>query len=308
MHPDDRERSVAQQREVAAGRDIGPVEYRWKVKSGEYRWFSDSRKVIRDRHGRAIALVGVSRDVTEDKHAEEALKENERQLRELSQRLTYHVDNSPLAVIEWGPDMRLIRWSSTAERVFGWRADRGVGQADGGLPLDLLGGPGTGRGGLGRTPARPRAAPILGQPELPQRRVGHRLRMVQLLASGRVGQSPLDPVARPRRDRAEAGGGGVAAKRETLPRHRGVDRLWHLGLRSGRSEHLRERIVPEARGHDAGTVLEFRLGRRPAPRGRRADHRGVASVRSDGWHAGTSSIAFVASTVDGTPSWRGACP
>jgi PAS domain S-box-containing protein len=128
VHPEDREMSVAQQRAVAAGRDVEPVEYRWRVKNGEYRWFSDSRTVIRDQGGRAIALVGVSRDVTERKRAEEAIRESERQLRELSQRLTYHVDNSPLAVIEWGPDMRLIRWSSTAERVFGWRADEVLGK------------------------------------------------------------------------------------------------------------------------------------------------------------------------------------
>ena len=83
VHPDDRERSVAQQREVAAGRGLGPVEYRWKVKSGEYRWFSDSRTAVRDQHGRAIALVGVSRDVTEQKQAEADLREREAALREV---------------------------------------------------------------------------------------------------------------------------------------------------------------------------------------------------------------------------------
>ena len=49
-------------------------------------------------------------------------------LRELSQRLSYHVDNSPLAVIEWGPDMRLTRWSGEAEHIFGWKAEEVLGQ------------------------------------------------------------------------------------------------------------------------------------------------------------------------------------
>jgi PAS domain S-box-containing protein len=61
------------------------------------------------------------RDVTERKQMEEALHE-------LSQRLSYHVENSPLAVIEWGPDMRLIRWSGEAERIFGWRAEEVIGK------------------------------------------------------------------------------------------------------------------------------------------------------------------------------------
>src|SRR5439155_13828133 len=43
--------------------------------------------------------------------AESALKESEARFREISQRLSYHVGNSPLAVMDWGPDMRLIRRS-----------------------------------------------------------------------------------------------------------------------------------------------------------------------------------------------------
>ncbi len=49
-----------------------------------------------------------------EREAEEHRVFAEAGLRELTQRLTYHVDNSPLAVIEWGADMRLIRWSSEA--------------------------------------------------------------------------------------------------------------------------------------------------------------------------------------------------
>ncbi len=62
-----------------------------------------------------------SEDITARKQTEEALQE-------LTQRLTYHVDNSPLAVIEWGPDMRLTRWSGEAERIFGWTAEEVLGK------------------------------------------------------------------------------------------------------------------------------------------------------------------------------------
>ena len=60
--------------------------------------------------------------------AGEREREAEEALRDLSQRLTYHVDNSPLAVIEWGPDMRLTRWSGEAERIFGWKAEEVLGK------------------------------------------------------------------------------------------------------------------------------------------------------------------------------------
>ncbi len=76
VHPDDRDRSVVQQRRLSSGQESGnAVEYRWKVKSGEYRWFSDSRKVVRDATGRPVALVGLSRDITERKQAEEELRQ-----------------------------------------------------------------------------------------------------------------------------------------------------------------------------------------------------------------------------------------
>jgi PAS domain S-box-containing protein len=84
IHPDDREISMQQQKLVAEGPESGmTVEYRWKVKSGDYRWFSDSRRAIRDDEGCALALVGVSRDITERKQAEEALRESAERLRSL---------------------------------------------------------------------------------------------------------------------------------------------------------------------------------------------------------------------------------
>ncbi len=48
--------------------------------------------------------------------------------RESEERLRLHVENTPLAVIEWGPDFRLSRWSAEAERIFGWRADEVLGK------------------------------------------------------------------------------------------------------------------------------------------------------------------------------------
>ena len=78
VHPDDRGISVRQQREIAEGREPRrSVEYRWRVKSGAYRWFSDSRGVVRDGEGRPVALVGVSRDITERRETAERLRRGE---------------------------------------------------------------------------------------------------------------------------------------------------------------------------------------------------------------------------------------
>ena len=84
VHPDDRHISFEQQRRIVAGEDTDElVEYRWKVKSGDYRWFSDRRRLVRDESGRPVALVGISRDITDAKLAEEALRESEERYRSL---------------------------------------------------------------------------------------------------------------------------------------------------------------------------------------------------------------------------------
>ncbi|TAM51079.1 MAG: PAS domain S-box protein, partial [Acidobacteria bacterium] len=88
---------------------------------GTIRWVHAHAQLTRDAEGAPETLLGTVVDVTERRRAED-------QLREFSQRLNYHVENSPLAVIEWGPDMRLTRWSGEAERIFGWRADEVLGK------------------------------------------------------------------------------------------------------------------------------------------------------------------------------------
>lgn len=74
-----------------------------------------------DRSAHPAVILETNTDVTERKHSEDAMRENEPLLR-------FHVENTPLAVVEWGPDFRLRRWSGEAERIFGWRADEVLGK------------------------------------------------------------------------------------------------------------------------------------------------------------------------------------
>jgi two-component system sensor kinase FixL len=69
LHPDDRARLAHPGRDTSTPLE-GTAEYRWRIKSGEYRWFSVSRKIVRDANDQAVALVNVNRDITDRKHAE----------------------------------------------------------------------------------------------------------------------------------------------------------------------------------------------------------------------------------------------
>jgi len=52
----------------------------------------------------------------------------ERKLYEAGQRLRGHVENSPLAVVEWDSQLRITRWTGAAEHTFGWRAEEVLGR------------------------------------------------------------------------------------------------------------------------------------------------------------------------------------
>jgi PAS domain S-box-containing protein len=88
VHPEDRKQyKVSPNKLPSPTSDHGTasiIEYRWKCKDGEYRWFSDNRALVRDEHGRPLATVGTVRDITERKQAESALRESEEQFRTLS--------------------------------------------------------------------------------------------------------------------------------------------------------------------------------------------------------------------------------
>ncbi|QUY40904.1 PAS domain S-box protein [Acaryochloris marina] len=49
-------------------------------------------------------------------------------LNQAHQQLRFHVENSPLAVIEWDHACRIQRWSAQAERIFGWSAEEVTGR------------------------------------------------------------------------------------------------------------------------------------------------------------------------------------
>jgi two-component system CheB/CheR fusion protein len=80
----------------------------------------ETAAAIFDDGGGAVIEVAL-RDVTERRRAEDALRANE-------ERLRAHIDNSPLAVVEFDPAFTVTGWSREAERLFGWTAGEIVGR------------------------------------------------------------------------------------------------------------------------------------------------------------------------------------
>lgn len=71
--------------------------------------------------GQLVGLTGAGAEVTARKQAAEAL-------RAADVRLRSHIEHSPLAVIEWDHELRVIQWSLRADQLFGWTAAEVMGK------------------------------------------------------------------------------------------------------------------------------------------------------------------------------------
>lgn len=76
---------------------------------------------LRDDDNTIVGGIAVITDITTRKQTEDAAHTAYRQL-------VFHVESSPLAVVEWDSDFRVSRWSESAERLFGWKADEVIGK------------------------------------------------------------------------------------------------------------------------------------------------------------------------------------
>src|SRR5947208_1466153 len=95
---------------------------------GKQRWESIHYAPNRDSEGNVIGIYAVHTDIHQEKHNAEAL-------RRANWMLSSHINNTPLAVMEWDREFRLVRWSPQAENIFGWQAHEVLGMPITGNPL-----------------------------------------------------------------------------------------------------------------------------------------------------------------------------
>ena len=89
---------------------------------GEPRWESIHYAPNRDGAGNVVGIYAVHGDIHDEKRNEEAL-------RRVNWELSSHIGNTPLAVLEWDREFRLVRWSPQARNIFGYEAAEVLGQS-----------------------------------------------------------------------------------------------------------------------------------------------------------------------------------
>ncbi|MCU0566574.1 MAG: PAS domain S-box protein [Oculatellaceae cyanobacterium Prado106] len=76
--------------------------------------------LLNEPHAEQELIIGFYLDLSE-------LQRTENSLQAALQRLNSHVENTPMAVVEWDANFVIRRWSGAAPQLFGWRAEEVLG-------------------------------------------------------------------------------------------------------------------------------------------------------------------------------------
>ncbi|MCK9384106.1 MAG: PAS domain S-box protein [Nevskia sp.] len=121
--PEDLPALAERSRALAANEiDSYSIERPLRAKDGSAVWVHVFVRKAQGDASQPAHVVLIVIDINERKRAEQQVLEHQR-VRE------FHFENTPMAVIEWTPDLRVKRWSARAETMFGWRADEVIGRS-----------------------------------------------------------------------------------------------------------------------------------------------------------------------------------
>ena len=117
LHPDDRERVLAENGRTNETGGPFEIEYRMIARDGSVVWVHDEAHLVYDEEGVPKFWQGVFTDITGRKHQEEKLR-RQAELLELTQDSV--IVRDPKAVISY--------WNSAAEQMYGWSREEAIGK------------------------------------------------------------------------------------------------------------------------------------------------------------------------------------
>jgi two-component system cell cycle sensor histidine kinase/response regulator CckA len=112
IHPDDREGVLAEYMEAESKLESAILRYRGIRKDKEIRWMEDHVSWEKDAQGNAVSINGLLYDITDQKRAEEALRQSEGKLNAMLRAIGDHMSMMD-------KDLNIIWANETAKRMFG---------------------------------------------------------------------------------------------------------------------------------------------------------------------------------------------
>lgn len=132
IHPDDRETAAQLLAKAVETREGFDATLRIIRKDGEERLFTTRCRVQEYSSDSPPLLSGIFHDITEAQLSASMLANS-------LQRLRIHLDHTPLGVIEYDVDYKVIGWNKRAEEIFGYKKQEALGKhaADLIVPLEI---------------------------------------------------------------------------------------------------------------------------------------------------------------------------
>nr|WP_268833737.1 PAS domain-containing sensor histidine kinase [Sinorhizobium terangae] len=100
VHPDDAAKLADTLGHSLVTGEHFSMRYRLRRADGVYRWISSRADPMRDQDGRIVQWYGLCHDIDDQMHAEEALRQSERELQQL-------IDALPVHIWSWTPEGKL---------------------------------------------------------------------------------------------------------------------------------------------------------------------------------------------------------
>ncbi|MDI6644125.1 MAG: PAS domain S-box protein [Methanobacteriaceae archaeon] len=122
IHPDDLERVKNQLKEHINKSEGYTIDFRLRTKDNRWLWIQAKGKVVKtDENGNPVRMVGTHTDITQQKIAEEALKESRLKFKSI-------FENAGEAIILFDPTGKIIEANKMIEKLFGFSRDEFIGQ------------------------------------------------------------------------------------------------------------------------------------------------------------------------------------
>ena len=110
-----------EQQLMSIGKPILDIEEEETWPDGSTTWVSTSKLPLHDAQGRVAGTFGISRDITEQRRAEEALREGEFRVRSI-------IESAYDAFVAMDDSGKVVDWNAQAAATFGWTRGEALGQ------------------------------------------------------------------------------------------------------------------------------------------------------------------------------------